>query len=210
MNITTRLTTIALGAVLASVSAFAQGAESAAESTAKVDEAKLAQLDRIAESLGLEDLLRTKIEEVAREGMAQEAEANGFDEELKDDFMKRLGERITAHDFIRQVIAPVVDDQFSVEDLGMIADFIDSDLGNDVIQSMMDGEEYDFQGSLEAGEISEEEAAQAMKLFVRFSKRQNALMGLGEKISARAETYGQRIAMEVFTDMMMNDAEESE
>ena len=172
----------------------------------KVDEAKMKQLQRMADAMNLEEALLSKFSEAMEEGMGDEQSGmlpDGFSEM----FMVKMAEKFNAEDFLREVIAPVADEYFTLEEITMIADFVESDLGQGLITAKMNGEDFDFEEQLKSGDVAEEDAMKAMQIFVRLGARKDDFADVGQQIETRAQRYGERIAMETISEMMEESME---
>lgn len=172
----------------------------------KVNEAKMEQLQRMADAINLQDALLSKFSEAMEEGMGDE-ESGMLPDGFSEMFMKKLAQKFNADDFLREVIAPVADEHFSLEEITLIADFIESDLGQGLITAKMNGEDFDFEEQLQSGDVAEEDAMKAMQIFVRLGARKDDFANVGEQIETRARSYGERIAMEVISEMMEDSME---
>ena len=173
-----------------------------------VDKEKMAQIDRMAQAINLEKLILDKFAESMGEGMS-DAEAEGLPDDFTEVFIRQVTERFQVDEFVEEVIAPVLDEHFSLEDMKLVADFLDSDFGKELIAAKLNDEEYDVQSKLRSGDVEEADAVKAMQLFVRFGSRQDDLANIGSEIEERAQIYGERIAMEVVSDMMDDYMEEA-
>lgn len=202
----TTMTRVMMTALVALLSGTALFAQTPSKSGKKVDQAKLDEINRVADLLNFEDLMQAKFEEAFDAGMENNLEQSGLEgDDVMGQFIERFRERFQPGEFIEEVVAPVVDQYLTLEDLKLIGDFIESDLGNQVVSSLISGEEFDFEGEMQSGNVSEEDAMKAMQLFYRFNAKQNDFSAMGEEIGEGAQVYGQRLAMEVITDMLAED-----
>lgn len=172
---------------------------------------QMAQINRLAKSTNLHELVAAKFKEGMEEGMSEmDGTSNGMPEEFGMMFIEKFNERFDPQEFLEQVIAPVLANNFTTEELTMVADFLESDFGNKLVTSKLSGEEMDVQAMLESGEISEEDGMKMMQLLVRLGKKKSLLEdgSLSQEIEARAGAYGQNLAMEIISEMMESYMEE--
>lgn len=212
MKRVTGLMLILLLGVLVSTTTHAQEGVAPA-----IDAAKMTQIERIATAANLKEIMVDKFTEAMEESMTESAsEDGGLPDDFGQAFVEAFTERFNPDDFLRQVVAPVLDEHFTLSELTLVADFVESDLGQKLIQSKLTNEEADMEKMLASGEISEEDGAKLMQLVIRLGKKKALLEDgtLAAEIEERARVFGEALAMEIISDMMedyMEDAmEESE
>lgn len=171
---------------------------------APADPAQIAQINRLIKVTNLGELMTEKFMNGMEEGMKEMGEGgNGLPKEFRTEFFQKFSERFDADAFINQVIVPVLATNFTTEELTMVADLLESDLGNKLLTSKLNGEELDIQAMLDSGEISEEDGMKLMQVFLRLGKKSLLEDGtLSKEIETRATAYGQNLAMEIVTTMM--------
>ncbi len=172
------------------------------------DKQKMAQLERMADAIDLEGLILDKFAEGMEEGMGDMG-AQGLPDDFGQVFLEKMTENFVVDEFLTEVIAPVLNEYFTLDDMKLVADFVESDLGRELITAKMNDEEFDVQAKLKSGEVEEADAVKAMQLFVRFGARQDEFAKIGAEIEVRATQYGERIAMETISEMMEDYMEDT-
>ena len=194
---------VALFCGVASTAAYAQGGKDS-----KVNAEKMALIERMVESVGLGDIIIAMFTESMQAEMGGEEE-QGLPEGFNEVFIERITSYFNVQDFVEEAVAPVLNKYFSIEDLKLGADFLDSDLGKELIASKLNDQEFDFEEKLQSGDVDEVDAMKAMQLIVRFGPRKDELANIGKEIEVHARRYGERIGMEAAADVMQDymDAE---
>ena len=172
--------------------------------------AKLKQLKRMADAIELSDIMEQKF----REGVSQSmTDGNSmFSEEMMKEFAENVVERFNMDEFLETVALPVLDPYFTTDELTLVADFIETDLGTELISSAMEGKASDPQALLTSGDFSEEDGMKMMQLWMRLSSKKALLEkgDIGQKFQAAAAAYGESIAIDVMTEMMEEYSEGAE
>lgn len=169
--------------------------------------AKLKELKRVADAIDLNDLMEEKF----REGMeVSMAENKMFSDEVMEEFVENVIDRFDVDEFLETVALPVLDPHFTTDELKLVADFVETDLGTRLITSAMSGKKENFEELVANGEVSEEDGMKLMQFFMRFaSKKELFEKGtLAKEFETAAAAYGEMIVIDVMSEMMEGYAEE--
>lgn len=189
-----KLTVLSLFALLIStVPTLAQGDLSS--------DAKFTQVERIAEAIGLEEIM---IAEFRKEfSKSDDVSAAPFSEETKLKIQEILIDRFDMSDFLGGVIYPAIESHFTVQDLTSIADFLESDLGNKLFATLVEEGEDAIKEQIMGGELTEEELVEVMTLAVKLGPK---LEKLGETVGPQIETamkqWGEAFFIETMAEMI--------
>ncbi len=190
---------------------FPLHAQQSVTDDAEVEPAKMTQIDRLARATNMHEMIADKFREGLEEEMGNmDASEGGMPEEFGATFIEKFSERFDSHVFLQQVIAPVLASHFTAEELKMVADLVESDLGKQLIAAKMGGEELDMEAMVESGEVSEEDGMKLMQIYLRLGKKKSLFDDgtLSSEIEQRAAVYGQNLAMEIVAEMMEEYMEE--
>ena len=146
----TGLATLLFAGVLGATTLTAQEAETT----------KLSELERISDAVGLQELIVEKIRENFMSN--PEVTESGLTEENLLNMREILINRFDMQDFLSEAILPVLDPHFTTAELGSVADFLESTLGQTFMQAQKDGEEFDFMAAMQSEEFSREDVMKAM------------------------------------------------
>lgn len=206
-----RLTGLVSLVLLAAGLNFPLYAQQSVTDDAEVEPAKMTQIDRLARATNLHEMIADNFREGLEEEMGDaDASEGGMPEEFSAMFIEKFSERFDSHVFLQQVIAPVLAGHFTVEELTMVADLVESDLGKQLIAAKMSGEEVDMDAMVESGEVSEEDGMKLMQIYLKLGKKKSLFDDgtLSNEIEQRAAAYGQNLAMEIIAEMMESYMEE--
>lgn len=168
---------------------------------------KLKQLERISNAIDFGGIMEMKFREGVEDGSKQNAAM--LTDEMMDHFVESVIDRFDMDEFLETVALPVLDPYFSLEELEMIADFVESDLGTRLATSAIEGNKTDFEDLMANGEVSEEDGMKMMQLMIRLSSKKSLLEDgkLGKEFETAAAAYGEAIVIDVMTEMMEEYAE---
>ncbi|MCB0710888.1 MAG: hypothetical protein KDD67_01010 [Ignavibacteriae bacterium] len=172
--------------------------------------AKLKQLKRMAESVNLGALMEGKFREGVEGSMTENK--GMFSDEVMAEFVENVIDRFDIDEFLETVALPVLDPYFTSDELSLVADFVETDLGQRLITSAMNGKKEDFNTLLENGEVSEEDGMKLMQFAIRFASKKSLLDNgtLGKEFETAAAAYGESIVIDVMTEMMEKYSEGAE
>lgn len=180
-----------------------------AQETTTTDGATVSTADhilRVAKSLGLEGMM---IEQFKKKFMEHaDSDALPFDDATKTALSDLLISKFDMKSFISEAIVPVVEKHFTGEEIGMVADFMDTDLAAKIMAMRASGEEFDLMGMMSDGSVSREEAMEAMQLFMTLGPKLKELEGgaLATELETAMKTWGQKYFMGVVAEMIQNSS----
>jgi hypothetical protein len=165
---------------------------------------KIVQLKRMANAINLRDIMVAKFSEEIKKAASENAEA------LPDGFAERVIENINTDDVITDVIAPVLEEYFTVKELTLLADFAEMPIAQKLVTSALNDEKIDVEKMMTGDALSEKETEKLIQIFMTFNKKKDvfAKSNIGEKLNAAFEAYGQTLALEVMGEMMEMVGEE--
>ncbi len=169
--------------------------------------AKLKELKRVADAINLNDLMEEKFREGIETSMA---ENKMFSDEVMEEFVENVIDRFDVDEFLETVALPVLDPHFTTDELKLVADFVETDLGTRLITSAMSGKKENFEELVANGEVSEEDGMKLMQFFMRFASKKELLEKgtLAKEFETAAAAYGEMIVIDVVSEMMEGYAEE--
>ena len=138
-----------------------------------------------------------------------EVTESGLTEENLLNMREILINRFDMQDFLSEAILPVLDPHFTTAELGSVADFLESTLGQTFMQAQKDGEEFDFMAAMQSEEFSREDVMKAMTTFMTLGPKLQQLQGgaLGEEIQTSVKGYAEQFFLEVVGTMIDTAAE---
>ena len=169
--------------------------------------AKLKELKRVADAINLNDLMEEKFREGIETSMA---ENKMFSDEVMEEFVENVIDRFDVDEFLETVARPVLDPHFTTDELKLVADFVETDLGTRLITSAMSGKKENFEELVANGEVSEEDGMKLMQFFMRFASKKELLEKgtLAKEFETAAAAYGEMIVIDVVSEMMEGYDEE--
>ncbi len=180
-----------------------------AQEATTTDETPVSTADhimRIAESFGLEGMMIDQFKAKFMENA--DSDALPFDDATKEALADLLINRFDMKSFVSEAIVPVIEKHFTGEEVGMIADFMDTDLAAKMIAMRGSGEEFDMMAMMSDGSVSREEAMEAMQLFMTLGPKLKELEGgtLGTELESAMKTWGQKYFMGIVAEMIQNSS----
>lgn len=164
------------------------------------------QIMRVAKSLGLEGIM---IEQFKKKFMEHaDTDALPFDDETKTALADLLISKFDMASFVSEAIVPLVEKHFTGAEVGMIADFMETDLAAKIVAMRASGEEFDVMGMMSDGSVSREEAMEAMQLFMTLGPKLKELEGgsLAAELESAMKTWGEKYFMSVVSEMIQNSS----
>lgn len=170
--------------------------------TAQTSSDKLASLSRIAEAVGLEEIITTKFIEGFMSN--DDVTSSGLPEKTLLQLRDILVERFDMEDFLSEALLPIIDEHFTAAELSQMADVFESALGQKFVAAQMGGEEFDFMAMMQDESIDRAEAAKAMTLFMTLGPKLEQLGDgeIGQAVESSVRAYAEAYFIDVIVDIV--------
>ena len=204
MKIMKGLSMLTLVGLFTTAPLFAQESDPASDPATKLD-----QMNRIVTALGLEEMMVEQVEEKLVENVDNN-EDMPLPDAAKEDLRDILVSSFSMEEFLRDAILPVVDRHFSVEELTVMADFMESEIGQRFMEAKKNNQDIDVMAEMADGTISREDGMQLMQVFMTIGPKLQQLENgtLGEELETAMKAWGEQYFMGIVADMLHTTAEQ--
>ncbi len=204
MKIMKGLSMLTLVGLFTSAPLFAQESDPASDPATKLE-----QMNRIVVSLGLEEMMIEKVEEKLVENVDNNQDIP-LPDAAKEDLRDILVSSFSMEEFLGEAIFPVIDRHFSVEELTVMADFMESEIGQRFMEAKKNDVEIDVMAEMADGTISREDGMQLMQVFMAIGPKIQELESgtLGEELEASMKAWGEQYFIGIVADMLHTTAEQ--